>query len=319
MDARARRGYHVGAMVVLVVGDANADLCAQLARFPQEGDDSPLGGLDWQSGGSGVNVATALARLGGRARLAARVGVDPAAEVALAAARAAGAGLELVQRDPLLATGLCFAAVSPGGERTFFSYRGANVALEGVDAGAAWRDVGWLHLGGHALLEGPQRATALALAAEAERRAVGVSVDLCLPLLRASPAEVRAIVARAWVVFANEREAEAAGAAGVELGAARVSVEKLGPRGARVRASGLVACAPAFAVEALDTTACGDAFVAGFLLATTRGAPPERAAVVGNAAGALTATRRGAASALPSRDEVRGLLAGRGAGEASLI
>ena len=133
-------------MVVLVVGDANADLSARLARFPHEGDDSPLAGLDWQSGGSAVNVATALARLGRRARLAARVGVDPAAEVALAAAHGAGVALELVQRDPSLATGLCFAAVSPGGERTFFSYRGANVALADLDAEAAFRDVGWLHL-----------------------------------------------------------------------------------------------------------------------------------------------------------------------------
>jgi ribokinase len=306
-------------MLVLVVGDANADLCARLARFPHEGDDSPLAGLDWQSGGSAVNVATALARLGGRARLAVRVGADPAAEVALAAPRGAGVSLELVQRDPSLATGLCFAAVSPGGERTFFSYRGANVALAGVDVQAALRDAGWLHLGGHALLEGPQRSTALALVDEAERRAVPLSVDLCLPLLRAAPAEARAIVARAGVVFSNERESEAARAAGVALDAARVLVEKLGARGARVCGPGGAAIVPAFAVEARDTTACGDAFVAGFLLATTRGAPPDRAAVVGNATGALTATRPGAAAALPSRDEVRGLLTERGAGEASLI
>lgn len=303
-------------MVVLVVGDANADLSARLARFPHEGDDSPLAGLDWQSGGSAVNVATALARLGGRARLAARVGVDPAAEVALAAARGAGVSLELVQRDPSLATGLCFAAVSPGGERTFFSYRGANVALADIDVEAAFRDVGWLHLGGHALLEGPQRATTLALVSEAERRAIGVSVDLCLPLVRAAPAEVRAIAARAKVVFSNEQESEAAEVAGVALGATGVLVEKLGARGARVCASGHKASVPAFTVEARDTTACGDAFVAGFLLATTRGALPERAAVIGNAAGALTATRAGAAPSLPSREEVRRLLSERGASEA---
>ncbi|HEU4412961.1 MAG TPA: carbohydrate kinase family protein [Polyangiaceae bacterium] len=319
MDARPRQRYHAGAMFVLVVGDANADLCARLARFPREGDDSPLAGLDWQSGGSALNVATALARLGGRARLAARVGVDPAAEVALDAPRRAGVALELVQRDPSLATGLCFAAVSPGGERTFFSYRGANVALAGVDAPAAFRDAAWLHLGAHALIEGPQRATALALIDEAERRALGVSVDLCLPLVRGAPAEARAIVARAAVAFANERESEAAEAAGVALGAARVLVEKLGARGARVCRSGQGVGVPAFAVEARDTTACGDAFVAGFLLATVRGALPEHAAVVGNAAGALTATRPGAAPALPSRDEVRGLLVERGASEASLL
>jgi sugar/nucleoside kinase (ribokinase family) len=306
-------------MIFLVVGDANADLSARLARFPHEGDDVPLAGLDWQSGGSGVNVATAIARLGGGARLAARVGVDPAAEVALAAARAAGVELDLVQRDRALATGLCFAAVSPGGERTFFSYRGANVALAAIDAGAAFRETGWLHLGGHALLEGPQRATALALVDEAKQTGVFVSVDLCLPLVRAAPAEVRAIVARADVVFSNEQESEAAEAAGIALGAASTLVEKLGDRGARVRLPGRTVSVPAFAVEARDTTACGDAFVAGFLLATLRGGSPERAALIGSAAGALTATRPGAASALPSHDEVRALLFEQRAIKTSLI
>jgi sugar/nucleoside kinase (ribokinase family) len=281
-------------MIVLVAGDANADLCAELPRFPHEGDDTPLAALAWQSGGSAANVATALARLGARARLTARVGLDPAAEVALAAARAAGVDLDLVQRDPTLATGLCFAAVSPGGERTFFSYRGANVALDAIDPEAAFRGVAWLHLNGHVLIEGRQRRAAIALVDAAERREVKVSLDLCLPLLRTAPEEARAMVARAEVVFANEHESEAAEAAGIALGAARVLVEKLGARGARVRVGGNVVAVPAFAVTARDTTACGDAFVAAYLLAALRGLPPERAAVLGNAAGAITATRPGA-------------------------
>src|SRR4029078_3504779 len=81
-------------------------------------------------GGGAANVGAALALLGAPVRLLARVGRDPAAEIALRVARAAGADLRAVQVDTALATGLCFAAVSPGGERTFFSYRGANVGFE---------------------------------------------------------------------------------------------------------------------------------------------------------------------------------------------
>src|SRR5215831_9274139 len=98
-------------MLFLVAGDANADIRAALARFPHEGDDSPLRDLDWTSGGSAANVATALARLRAHARLVARVGVDPAAEFALRAARAARVDLAHVQHDVSTATGLCFAAV----------------------------------------------------------------------------------------------------------------------------------------------------------------------------------------------------------------
>ncbi|MFT3764043.1 MAG: carbohydrate kinase family protein [Minicystis sp.] len=177
-------------MVFLVAGDANADVSAALSRFPHEGDDSPLLGLGWTSGGSAANVATAIARMGARARLVARVGVDPAAEVALRAARAAGVDLATVQEDEAIATGLCFAAISPGGERTFFSYRGANVALAPGDVEATFREARWLHVGGHALIEGAQREAALALIAEAGRRNVPVSLDLCLPLLRAAPGVV---------------------------------------------------------------------------------------------------------------------------------
>ena len=115
--------------VLLVIGDSNADAAARAPRFPQEGDDVPLDDLGWSSGGAGVNVATAFARLGGAARLVSRVGVDPAAGAALSAAERAGVDLSAIQRDPGIATGVCVIVVSASAERTFLSYRGANVAL----------------------------------------------------------------------------------------------------------------------------------------------------------------------------------------------
>jgi sugar/nucleoside kinase (ribokinase family) len=300
-------------MVFLACGDANADLGASLRRFPHEGDDCPMESLVWSSGGSAANVATALGKLGASARFLTRVGTDPAGEVALREAAAAGVDLALVQRDEALATGLCFAAVSPGGERTFFSHRGANVALARPPLEEAFRDVGWLHLGGHALLEGAQRETALALVAEANRRGVPVSLDLCLPVLRAAPGTVAELLPRLAVLFANEQETAVLASTPDAL------VEKRGAAGAVVRGSAGRVTVPAFAVEARDTTACGDAFVAGFLLAITRGASLELAAQLGNALGALTATRPGAAASLPSRAEVRAFLAERGVVDARAV
>jgi ribokinase len=309
----------------LIVGDANADLTAELPRFPHEGDDCPLRALGWGSGGGAVNVATGLALLGARARLLARVGVDPAADVALRAAAAAGVALDFIQRDPAIATGLCFAAISPGGERTFFSHRGANAAL---DQGSAKLDplegIGWVHVAGHALIEGSQRATALALATEAHRRGIAVSLDLCLPVLRGARESVLALLPALAVLFANELELPTlvgapSGGDLVDLSLERFSCNdgpivaaKLGARGSRLggRAS---ADLPAFPVIARDTTGAGDAYVAGFLFALTRGAAPATAARLGNALGALTSTRSGAADALPTRDEVRALLEIHGA------
>ena len=304
-------------MHVLVIGDANADLTAPLERFPREGDDVPVAALTWGSGGAGTNVATAIARLGGRARLLARVGVDPAAEVALAAARRAGVELDAVQRDPVRPTGLCFAAISPGGERTFFSSRGANPELSSPTTDPL-HGVAWMHVCGHALLEGPQRETTLALAAEASRRDLPVSLDLCLPLLRAAPALALTFAARLHVVFANELELAALAepleraVSALERGGVTLVAAKLGARGSWL-AGPVRRGVPAFPVAARDTTGCGDAFAAGFIVATVRGAGPEVAARVGNAAGALTATRLGAADALPARAEICALLAAHAA------
>jgi len=302
-------------MIILVVGDANADLSAALVRFPAEGDDSQITTLAWGSGGAAANVAAALGRLGTLARLLARVGRDPAAEIALRLARAAGVDLSMVQIDETIATGLCFAAVSPGGDRTFFSFRGANMALAPV-GGDQLADVGWLHISAYALLEAQQRATTRALIEDAAARDIPISLDLCLPVLRAWRAEIETLLPRLRILFANEIElAELcpgmeyyAGAERlIESGLALAAI-KLGPRGALIAGPGLRQSAPAFDVAAVDTNGCGDAFVAGFLAAHLHGAALEQCSTLANAIGALTATHYGAAEALPTRHELHAFL-----------
>jgi sugar/nucleoside kinase (ribokinase family) len=319
-------------MTILVLGDANADLSAAIQRFPAEGDDSPVASLAWGSGGSAANVAAALALLGASARLLARVGRDPAAETALRIARAAGADLGAIQIDDTLATGLCFAAVSPGGERSFFSYRGANAGFEfGPSDARILADAHWLHVSGYALLEGRQRVSALALIEAATQHAIPISLDLCLPQLRVWRDDTLRLLPRIRILFANEPElaalaadrakgaedtqldplsgrGDAAISSLLECGVAIVAA-KLGPHGCLIGHSNMRHYAPAFSVQPVDTNGCGDAFVAGFLFGYTRGAPLESCAALANAIGALKAARCGAADALPSRDMLRAFLA----------
>jgi sugar/nucleoside kinase (ribokinase family) len=301
-------------MTVVIVGDANADLSASVARFPFEGDDAAIRRLGWGSGGSAANVATALALLGAPARLVARVGADPAATVALRAARAAGVDLSCVETDPSAATGLCVAIVSPGGERTFLSYRGANVRL--AAAGDAMAGARWLHIAGHALLEGPQRVAALRLIDMARRHGLPVSLDLCLPLLRERPAETRGLLPTLDLVFANELELAAlfpglSHDAAFEQLARCVprAAAKLGARGCLAAEAGARMALAAFTVEAVDTNGCGDAYVAGFIHGALGGLPLRDCAQLGNACGALAATGRGAAEALPRPESLRSFLA----------
>ncbi|MDC3961054.1 carbohydrate kinase family protein [Polyangium jinanense] len=314
-------------MVFLVVGDANADLSSTLVRFPDEGDDVPMTSLGYSSGGSGANVATALAKLGARARLVTAVGSDPGAEIALRAAKEAGVDLSFVETHEAVATGHCVVAISPGGERTFLSFRGANAVVSCPDFAAVFQDVVHLHVAGHALLEGEQWTTTLALMEEALRREIPISLDICLPLVRARAAELFALAPQFSVLFGNQSELGALGgfapenpiatsceAAIAELLAAGVPlvVGKLGAQGAVVAEGPARTFLPSFPADVRDTTGAGDGFVAAFLYAWRRGASVANAGRLGNAAGALVVSRLGAATSLPGREELSLLLSGHG-------
>ncbi|MEO7329732.1 MAG: carbohydrate kinase family protein [Minicystis sp.] len=311
-------------MSILVLGDANADLSAPLDAFPHEGGDAALRDLTWGSGGAGVNVATALALLGASARLLARVGVDPAGPLALAAAVRAGVDLSLVQRDPVRSTGLCFAAVSPGGERTFFSHRGANVALQLPERDRVLEGIDHVHVCGHALLEGAQRGAAIKLIDEAWQREIPVSLDLCLPLCRSEADLVLALAPKIALLTGNEAEIALLAPISMDheddatpLERAITALErrevprlvvKQGARGATFVEHRTRTRVPAFAIDAVDTTAAGDAHVAAVLGALGNGASLDTAVVRGNAVGAITTTRLGAAEALPTNAELHAFL-----------
>jgi ribokinase len=64
---------------------------------------------------------------------------------------------------------------------------------------------------------------------------------------------------------------------------------------------------PAPKVDAVDTTAAGDAFTGAYAVALAEGRPAEEALRWACAAGAVCATRRGASSALPVRAEIDAL------------
>jgi ribokinase len=84
----------------------------------------------------------------------------------------------------------------------------------------------------------------------------------------------------------------------------------LGEQGALLVRDGDPLELPAFPVDAVDTTAAGDAFCGTLAAALARGAGLEEAAGQAGAAGALAATRMGAVPSLPTAEEVERLLGG---------
>jgi ribokinase len=275
-----------------------------LAEWPHEGGDALAHTVTWSSGGTGINSAVAVARMGGTVRLWGRVGSDPAAAHALTIARAVAVDLQDIQHDSHIPTGLCVIPVTTGGERTFLSYRGANQAWQ---CPSDWPTTpGWLHVCGHALLSDPQRASAVHALRYAQQHGWQTSIDLCEPLTHYFDTIISQLPHPLSVLLGNQAEMQAVAA--YHASAAPICITKQGAAGAIVSSAGQLTHYPAFGVDAIDTTACGDTFASVCVLALSHGAPLADAVVVANAAGAITASRRGAADIVPTHTEVSALL-----------
>lgn len=256
-------------------------------------------------GGSAANTAAVAAGLA-PTRFIGCVGADAAGTALVEELRASGAEVLVQQRGR---TGTVVLIVDPDGERHMFPDRAAAAELDAVDP--AWLDgVARLHVPSYGLERDPARSAILALAAEAHRRGVRVSVDVSSTGLVAGLglAEYRALLdaMAPELLFANAEEAALlgigegradAGAPGAPLGVATVVV-KHGPRPTRVYAGGeLVATVPVAPVARVrDLTGAGDAFAAGFLAAALAGAALEAACLAGHDAAAGVLAAPGAAA-----------------------
>lgn len=286
-------------------------------------------------GGAPANVAAQVARLGGRARHLGGISSDPWGALLTDALVRMGvdtSGL-VVRPEP---TALAVVQLTPAGERSFRFFRHGTadlaVALEELDlAGIGAGDA--LHTCSNTLVGEPARAVTLAALQAAKQRGACISVDpnlrpLLWPAGRVDPGPIHEALALADLVKIGVEEAEClAGSVDafvawcLDRGALAVVVSD-GARPLRCfTATGVWACAcPEVAV--VDTTGAGDSLCGGLLyplVAGPRGARDALREVLGDgggitrwlgfaaACGAITVTRPGAMTALPSLAEVRTL------------
>ena len=78
----------------------------------------------------------------------------------------------------------------------------------------------------------------------------------------------------------------------------------LGSRGAMLLASDRIYTSPGYAVDTVDTTGAGDVFRGGLIAALLRGAEPQALLDFANAAAAVSCTRLGAITGVPTLAEV---------------
>jgi len=299
---------------VLLLGDIDVDTIIPVPEYPVPGRDGLASAAHLRAGGGVVNSAVLLRRLGQPAALLACTGQDLWANSVLEPLRALGVDLDGVVQDPALTTGLTFIVVTPDGERTMFSYRGANVDFAPQHLRPASFDgAALLHIAGYALMANPQRAAAWRAVELARRWGVPVSLDTGLEPIIQAPDEFRRLLpemdvcivglAEAGELFGAQTAADALEslfAAGVSL-----AVVKMGARGCALAGPDRQRCdIPAFRVEVVDTTGAGDAFCAGLLYGYLRGWDACLCGTLANACGALAAAVYGAGLELPGRADL---------------
>ena len=293
---------------VVTLGDINVDIIARVPFYPPLGGDSLAEGVDVRAGGSAANTAIVLSKFGLDVSIIARVGEDILADFALSDLRQAGVDLSLVQRDAESRTGLIFAAVTPDGERTFFSCRGANTrtVLE-PEGGELVRQAKVLHVSGYAFVEGLQRDAALSAVEEAHRSGVPVSVDLGVEVMTGTREDMLKVLSVVSMVFPNLAVAEwLTGRRGTHesvralLGHGTELVGlKLRGHGCLLGSTEGVFAVPVFQVVPVDGTGAGDSFDAGLLLGRIGGLSLRASGILANMLGATATTVTGGGISLP--------------------
>ena len=194
---------------VLLLGDINLDALMPVLEYPVPGRDGMAQAIHLRVGGTAANTAVMLKRLGLSAELLASTGQDLWADYVLAPLHGLGIDLCGVWQNPEMTTGLTFIAVTPDGERTMFSYRGANIGFSPSQISpAAFDHASLLQISGYAFLEPPQQLAAWQAVNLARQHGVPVSLDTGLePVVRA-PKEIRRLLPDLDVCILGMSEAE---------------------------------------------------------------------------------------------------------------
>lgn len=280
-----------------------------------------------KAGGAPANVAAAINRSGGNAKLAAKVGHDPFGDFLLHTLESEGIERAGVTRGTTSTT-LAFVGLQDDGERDFTFCRGADGELCWQDIPSAFLDdVGIVHFGAATgLLDGELYVTYQRLLQEAKQRGLLIAFDpnyreglwgqnpqefiaRCTPWFQQADIVK---VSEEELHFITDTKATSEGCRCLhEAGVSYVTVT-CGGRGTWVsHRSGVQQLIPSVPVDAIDSTGAGDAFI-GALLAQVAQADCRlddwsqflHSVRWANICGALTCTKFGAIDAIPVAKDV---------------
>jgi sugar/nucleoside kinase (ribokinase family) len=245
--------------------------------------------------GSAGGTALVLAKLGAKVRSAGAIGTDAAGDMLLALLERDGVDTGLLVRRDDVQTSASVLPIRPSGERPAFHVVGANGTFTPDDLPDDEIEAAThLHLGGPEFMGGEAAAPLLARARE---HGVVTSADVLAPGEPGLLDWIGPALGELDYFLPNDDQVLAlTGADDLEAGCRALLDRGVGCVAATCGADGALVVdedgarqIPAFEIEAVDTTGCGDAFSAGFLRGLSLGRDRPDAARLGCAAAAMVA------------------------------
>jgi ribokinase len=292
------------------------DFVMSVSKIPQGGETQlESGTYQFVPGGKGANSAVAVRRLGGDSVFCCRLGKDANGSIMHNIYKKEGLDTRFIIIDPDAVTGLGAIMVEPNGQNRIILFPGANVRLtkEDIDASFICRPDALLMQ-----LEITQDAVMHA-AWTANEKNIPIILDAGpanrdFPLADLPPLEIFSPNETETEIFTginptNPDNCLRAAMALQKLVTAKYYVIKLGGRGCYIYDGKYYHCLPAYGVNAVDTTAAGDAFTAALTLEYLRSGDIVRAGRYANVVGALAVSKKGALPSLPTEAMVNKFIA----------
>ena len=294
----------------VVLGSINFDCVAKAERLPKKGETIRGYSFGTFVGGKGANQSVQMALLGADVTFIGKVGADDVGRTMKNSLQKHGINIDRLATDPHASSGACSINLDEMGQNTLLYVPGANETLKPEDIDGA---VGVIKEADIFITQNEINLDMLEYGLETAKR---FGITTLLNPAPALPLSDR-IFALADYILPNETETE--GYCGF-LPADDATLKKaaewfftrgtknvvitLGEQGAFYAGPSASMRVPGFKVNAVDTTAAGDAFIGGFAYTVGRGGSVEDAMLFGNACGALAASQNGAQASLPSLDKV---------------
>lgn len=299
---------------ILVISSANIDFVQRMRRIPYAGEtvvENDIG-YSYVPGGKGANSAVTFARLGADCVFTCKLGRDSNAKRLTSIYRNEGIDISYILEDPETPTGLASILVEENGKNRIIVYPGANMTMTAADIEKpflCYPDAVYMQL------EIPDEAI-LEAARRAHKENIPVFIDagparLDFPLKELGRIEIFSPNESETRIFTgiaptNEETTLRAAIRLSTLVDAKYIVIKLGDRGSFIYdVNGKeYYTIPAEQVEAVDTTAAGDVFTAAMVYVYLQNGNIVSAVKYATCASAISVTRPGASSSIPTRAEV---------------